>query len=43
MRRVRVFIVARGERVEVGRHLQPARREQFAREVRFALRGAAAA
>jgi len=39
MRRVRVSIVARGERVEVGRHLPADRRASFARELEVALRG----
>lgn len=43
MRRVRVSIVARGERVEVGRHLPAERRALLARELRAALRGAIAA
>lgn len=43
MHRVRVWIVSRGERVDVGRHLPVDRREVLAREVRAALRGAAVA
>lgn len=43
MFRVRVWIVSRGERVEVGRHLPPGRRGALAREVLQALRGVAAA
>jgi uncharacterized membrane protein len=43
MHRVRVWIVSRGERVEVGRHLPVERRGALAREVRAALRGVAVA
>lgn len=43
MNRVRVWIVSRGERVEVGRHLPADRRGALAREMRAALRGAAVA
>jgi uncharacterized membrane protein len=43
MHRVRVFIVSRGERVEVGRHLPVSRRKLLAQEVFVALRRAAAA
>lgn len=43
MQRVCVFIASRGERVEVGRHLPPGKREALAEEVAAALRGAAAA
>jgi uncharacterized membrane protein len=43
MHRVRVWIVSRGERVEVGRHLPVDRRGPLAREVRAALRAAAVA
>lgn len=39
----RVFIAARGERVEIGRHLQQARRAALAQELRSALRRAPAA
>jgi uncharacterized membrane protein len=39
----RVFLVARGERIEVGRHLLDARRMALADELKQALRGAAAA
>ena len=42
MRRVRLFIVARGTRVEVGRHLPEPRRRQLAQELKQALREAAA-
>jgi len=42
MHRVRVFVVSRGERVEVARHLPADRRASFARELVSALRGAAA-
>lgn len=40
---MRVFLVARGERIEVGRHLLDARRMAFANELTQALRAAAAA
>jgi uncharacterized membrane protein len=43
MDRVRVFIVSRGERVEVGRHLSAARRKLLAQEILAALRGTAVA
>jgi uncharacterized membrane protein len=43
MRTVRVFIVSRGERVEVGRHLPAQRRELLADEMQTALRNLAAA
>jgi uncharacterized membrane protein len=43
MRRVQVSIVARGERVEVGRHLPAERRTLLARELGAALRAVAAA
>jgi len=43
MRPVQVFIVSRGERVEVGRHLPSDRRKALAEEVFLALRGAAVA
>jgi uncharacterized membrane protein len=43
MHRVRVWIVSRGERVEVGRHLPATRRGSFAQEVHRALRDTAAA
>ncbi len=39
----RVFLVARGQRIEVGRHLLDARRMALADELKQALRGAAAA
>jgi len=41
--RVRVFIVARGERVEIGRHLPAPRRRLLAQEIFAALHGGAAA
>ena len=43
MQRVRLYLVARGERVEVGRHLPDARRRRLAQELRQALRSAAPA
>jgi len=43
MDRVRVFIVARGERVEIGRHLSAPRRKLLAHEILAALRGTAMA
>lgn len=43
MHRVRVWIVSREERVEVGRHLPADRRGALAREMRSALRDAAVA
>ena len=43
MHRVHVWIVSRGERVEVGRHLPVDRRGDLAREMRAALRGTAVA
>ncbi len=39
MHRVRVWVVSRGERVEVGRHLPAERRGALAHEMRAALRG----
>lgn len=42
MRRVRVFVVAPGARVEVGRHLPDAQRAGLARSLRLALRQVAA-
>jgi uncharacterized membrane protein len=42
MEHVRVFIAARGERVEVGRHLTMQRRKALAEEIFAALRAAAA-
>jgi uncharacterized membrane protein len=41
MRRMRLFIVARGERFEVGQHLSDQRRLHLARELKQALRVAA--
>lgn len=41
--RVRVFVVARGERVEVGRHLPAPRRKLLAQEMHSALRDVAIA
>jgi uncharacterized membrane protein len=41
--RVRVFIVARGERVEIGRHLPAPRRKLLAQEIISAMRSGAAA
>jgi hypothetical protein len=43
MHRVRVFIVSRGERVEVGRHLAAPGRKLLAQEIFLALRNTAAA
>jgi uncharacterized membrane protein len=43
MRRVRLFVVAHGARVEVGRHLAEPRRRGLARELRQALRTTGAA
>lgn len=37
---VRLFIVSRGERLEVGRHLPDARRRRLAQELKLALRAA---
>jgi uncharacterized membrane protein len=43
MRRVRLSIVSRGERIEVGRHLSDPRRRRLAQELRQALRTSAVA
>jgi uncharacterized membrane protein len=43
MHRVQVFVVSRGERVEVGRHLPSEKRKALAEEVFSALRSAAVA
>lgn len=42
MGRVRLFMVAHGRRIEVGRHLPEARRRSLARQLKQALREAAA-